>query len=235
MGRRRRGQPINGWVIVDKAVGLTSTKVVGKVRWLFDARKAGHAGTLDPLASGILPIALGEATKVISHVFDAPKQYEFTVTWGESRDTDDREGEVTATSTERPSGSDIETLLARFIGEIQQTPPVYSAIKVDGERAYDLARDGQPPELAPRTVRIDELTLLSQPDADRACFRMRCGKGAYVRALARDLGEILGCFGHISQLRRTNVGPFGESDAISLDMLEELRHKGALDEARQAC
>ncbi len=232
MARKRKGRPINGWVIVDKAVGPTSTDMVGKVRGLFQAAKAGHAGTLDPLATGILPIALGEATKVIAHVFDAPKEYRFTVKWGEARSTDDREGDILVRSDARPTRAEIEAVLPDYIGEVSQRPPAFSAIKVDGERAYDLARDGRPPELAPRTVWIESLTILGTPDPDHTEFALRCGKGTYVRAVARDLGEQLGCFGHIAALRRTAVGPFRESDAISLDMLGELRHKGALDEAR---
>ncbi len=234
MARKRKGNPVNGWVIVDKARGLTSTETVSKVRWLYQAAKAGHAGTLDPLATGVLPIALGEATKVISHVFDAAKTYDFTIRWGEARDTDDSEGEVIRRSDQRADQDTITAALAAFVGRIEQRPPAFSAIKVDGERAYDLARDGRPPALAPRLVQVDELTLNEIIDADHAEFSMRCGKGTYVRALARDLGEKLGCFGHVAGLRRTRVGPFHQGDAISLDKLEELRHKGALDEARQA-
>ncbi len=234
MGRRRKGLAINGWVIVDKSVGITSTQAVGKVRWLFNANKAGHAGTLDPLASGLLPIALGEATKVISHVFDAPKEYRFTVKWGEARNTDDGEGEVVSQSDARPTKAEIEAVLGKFVGKIEQTPPKFSAIKVDGARAYDLARDGQDVELVARTVQVDELKLVATVNVDHTDFEMRCGKGTYVRAIARDLGQMLGCFGHIVQLRRTIVGPFTEKDAISLDKLEDLRHKGALDEVRQS-
>jgi len=231
MARKRKGNPVHGWVVVDKARGITSTQAVGKVRWLFNANKAGHAGTLDPLATGVLPIALGEATKVISHVFDAAKAYEFTVKWGEARDTDDMEGVVTACSDIRPTKLEIEAALPSFVGEIEQIPPKYSAIKVDGARAYDLARDGRDVKLAARIVSVDSLRLVEIPSSDTAKFELRCGKGTYVRAIARDLGDKLGCFGHVVELRRTIVGPFDQRDAISLDMLEELRHKGALVEA----
>lgn len=231
MARRRKGQAINGWLVLDKTGGITSNDAVIRVRRIFDAVKAGHAGTLDPLATGILPIAMGEATKCVSMMMDASKSYRFTVRWGEERDTDDTEGAVTHTSDTRPQPDDVEKLLPRFTGAIQQTPPTYSAIKVAGQRAYDLARGGQPADLAAREVRIDSLALLDAPDGDHMILEMTCGKGAYVRSIARDLGRELGCFGHVSQLRRTRVGPFLESHAISLDSLQELGHKGTLDQA----
>ena len=229
--RNRKGRPVNGWVILDKPVGVTSTDAVSRVRKLYEAQKAGHAGTLDPLASGILPLALGEATKVVAHVMDSTKAYDFTVRWGEERDTDDREGSITASSHERPERRDIEALLGAFTGEIMQVPPIYSAIKVKGERAYDLARDGRPADLLPRPVIVESFELLDVLDSDHGTFRLRCGKGAYVRSLARDLGRALGCFAHVSALRRVAVGEFDLSRAISLAMLEELGHKGALETA----
>jgi tRNA pseudouridine55 synthase len=221
MSRRRRGVALNGWVIIDKPAGITSAHVVGKVRRLTNAAKAGHAGTLDPLATGILPLALGEATKTVSFVQDGAKTYRFTVRWGEERSTDDSEGEVTASSAARPDRAAIESLLPRFTGVIQQVPPAYSAIKVEGERAYDLAREGEVLDLAPRPVRIDRFALL-ETRPDEAEFEVDCGKGAYVRALARDLGRTLGCLGHVTVLRRTRVGPFREAAAFSLERLAEL-------------
>ncbi len=228
MGRRRpRGQPVHGWLILDKPYDMTSTEAVNVVKRLFNARKAGHGGTLDPLATGVLPIALGEATKTVQWVMEGEKGYLFTVRWGEQRDTDDAEGEVIATSDKRPTRAEIEAVLPEFIGEIEQLPPRFSAIKIGGERAYDLARDGEEVKLKPRQVLIRELELVDMPDADHAVFRAVTGKGAYVRALARDMGERLGCLGHVSQLQRTRVGPFSLEDAISLEKLEELRHKDA--------
>src|SRR5260221_5797455 len=203
MGRRKTGDKIDGWVILDKPVGLGSTPAVSKVRRLFGAQKAGHGGTLDPLASGVLPIALGEATKTVPFVMDGRKRYRFTVAWGEERDTDDTEGRVTQTSALRPSAEAVRALLPRFTGLIEQIPPQYSAIKVQGERAYDLARDGETVELKPRPVEIHELTLVEHGDNGQSVFEAQCGKGTYVRALARDIGRILGCFGHISALRPT--------------------------------
>ena len=216
---------VHGWVVFDKPYGMTSTQAVGKIRWLFNAEKAGHGGTLDPLASGLLPIALGEATKTVSHAMDGRKVYRFTAAWGEERNTDDLEGEVTARSDTRPSIQNIESLLSRFTGEIQQTPPAFSAIKVDGERAYDLARAGEAVELAARPVVIEELRLVDVPDADHATFEVVCGKGTYIRSLARDMGRALGCLAHVSMLRRVAVGPFTEDHMISLEKLEELSHK----------
>lgn len=228
----RRGRPIHGWIVLDKPAGLTSARAVEQVKRLLDAAKAGHAGTLDPLATGILPIALGEATKVVSRIVDSRKGYRFTLCWGEARDTDDADGRVVETSPARPDAAAVAAALPRFTGEIEQRPPDYSAIKVAGERAYDLARAGRPAALATRRVEIDRFERLDEgADPDRATFRVECGKGAYVRSLARDLGRRLGCFAYVESLRRTRVGPFGEDAAISLEMLRELLHKGALDDA----
>jgi tRNA pseudouridine55 synthase len=218
---RSKGRNINGWVVLDKGVGMTSTQAVGAVRRIFDAKKAGHAGTLDPLAAGVLPIALGEATKTVPFVVGGAKAYRFTVRWGEERDTDDSEGDVVSTSTARPTREAIEEVIGRFVGDVLQTPPRFSAIKVAGERAYDLARDGEEVELAARPVRIDRLVLTQTPDQDTAVFEAECGKGTYVRALARDFGRLLGCGGHVVQLRRTRVGPFTEADAVTIATLAE--------------
>ncbi len=230
MARKRRGTPIHGWIVLDKPSGMTSSAAVGRVKRLTGAAKVGHAGTLDPLATGVLPMALGEATKTVSYLMDGPKAYRFTVRWGEARDTDDAEGTVTATSRARPTRDQIVAALDRFRGDIEQVPPAYSAIKVDGRRAYDLARDDRAPELAPRTVRIDDIALAAMPDRDHAEFRVVSGKGAYMRSLARDLAAALGTVGHVSALRRTAVGPFDEAQAISLDKLESLGHSAPLSE-----
>jgi tRNA pseudouridine55 synthase len=232
--RRRLKLDIHGWVVLDKPVGMTSTHAVSAVRRLTSARRAGHAGTLDPLASGCLPIALGEATKTVPFVMEGRKRYRFTVRWGEERDTDDAEGRVVETSAARPGEADIRSLLPRFTGTIAQVPPRFSAIKVDGERAYDLARDGEVVELEARPVDIGRLDLVELPDADHAVFEAECGKGTYVRALARDMGRILGTFGHVCALRRTAVGPFGADDMISLERLEPLWHRAAAGEASLA-
>src|SRR6266496_3771081 len=224
---RRDRRDVHGWVILDKPIGMTSTQAVAVVKRLFNAKRAGHAGTLDPLASGGLPIALGEATKTVPFVMDGRKRYRFTVAWGEERDTDDTEGRVVKTSELRPSAEAISALLPRFTGLIEQIPPQYSAIKVQGERAYDLARDGETVELKPRPVEIHELTLVEHGDNGQSVFEAECGKGTYVRALARDIGRILGCFGHISALRRTLVGPFREADMIPLEELEALCNRAA--------
>lgn len=224
---RRKGQKVDGWVIVDKPSGPTSTQVVGKVRRLFDANKAGHGGTLDPLATGILPIALGEATKTVPYVMDGRKTYRFTIRWGEARNTDDAEGEVSGTSDVRPTESQINQVLPRFVGLITQVPPAFSAIKVQGERAYDLAREGETVELAPRQIRVDAFRLASIDGPDHASFDVESGKGAYMRALARDLAQALGTCGHLSALRRLRVGPFDENTAISLDSLVELGNSPA--------
>jgi tRNA pseudouridine55 synthase len=226
MARRKKGRAINGWLVLDKPVGMTSTQAVGAIRRLFDARKAGHAGTLDPLATGVLPVALGEATKTVPYAVDGTKHYRFTVRWGAGTNTDDAEGEITETRALRPSREAIEELLPRFTGEIMQTPPAFSAIKVDGNRAYDLARAGEVVELEARSVQIDALALTDMPDADTSVFEARCGKGTYVRALARDMGVELGCLGHLIALRRTRVAPFDEADAVSLAELEAAAEQG---------
>lgn len=219
--RKPKGRPISGWLILDKPVDFGSTEAVGKIKWLFNAQKAGHAGTLDPLASGMLPIALGDATKTVPYVMDGRKIYEFTVTWGEERSTDDLEGEVTQSSDKRPAKSDIEALLPNYTGTISQIPPQFSAIKIAGERAYDLARDGETVEIPSREVEVHRLTLLSC-EADKAHFEVECGKGTYVRSLARDFGRDLGCYGHISSLRRTFVAPFAEETMVPLAELVAL-------------
>ena len=222
--RRRKpvGRPINGWLVIDKAPDMTSTQVVAEVKRLTEAQKVGHGGTLDPLATGVLPIAMGEATKTVAYVMDAPKAYAFTLRFGEARDTDDAAGEVVAVSDLRPSDDEIRAALPSFIGLIQQVPPQYAAVKVQGERAYDIARRGETVELAAREIRIDRLDLVERPDLDHAVFRMSCGKGAYVRAVARDLGRVLGCHAHVSALRRTEVGGFNTGNAITLDALARI-------------
>ncbi|MFN3075460.1 MAG: tRNA pseudouridine(55) synthase TruB [Alphaproteobacteria bacterium] len=224
MARNRRGKPIHGWIAIDKPIGMTSARVVAQVKRLTGAAKVGHGGTLDPLATGVLPIACGEATKTVSYVMDGIKTYRFRVRWGEARDTDDAEGTVVDASDVRPSEAAIRSALPAFIGEIEQVPPLFSAIKINGERAYDLARAGTPPEMTPRRVTIHGYELEGIPDADYADFRVVSGKGAYIRALARDLARSLGTFGHIHTLRRTAVGPFDEDHAIPLDKLESLVH-----------
>lgn len=231
MARRRKGEDIHGWVILDKPLDMTSTQAVSAVRRIFNARKAGHAGTLDPLASGILPIALGEATKTVPFAMEGDKVYRFTVKWGERTDTLDAEGEIVATSPVRPDRAAIEAVLGDFLGEIEQVPPAYSAIKVDGARAYDLARDGETVELEARIVRIDALRLLDCPSPEMAVFEMQCGKGAYVRSLARDIALALGTEGHVAALRRTRVGRYVEAESTRLDELKEMAHKGAASEA----
>ena len=230
MGRKHRGKALHGWIIIDKPGGLSSNAVVGRVRRLTGAAKVGHAGTLDPMATGVLPMALGEATKIVSYLMDGAKAYRFTVRWGEQRNTDDAEGEVVATSDARPEKEQILAVLGNFIGDIEQVPPVFSAIKIEGKRAYALARADQAPEMKPRTIHIEDLKLLSVVDADHAEFEAVSGKGAYMRSLARDLGTALGTVGHIAQLRRIAVGPFDEKQAISLDKLESLRHSAPLSE-----
>jgi tRNA pseudouridine55 synthase len=227
MARRKTGRPVHGWVILDKPLGMTSTRAVSAVRRIFDARKAGHGGTLDPLATGLLPIALGEATKTVSFVMDGAKTYRFTVRWGIETATDDTEGEVIATSAARPLQADIEAILPRFTGTIEQVPPRYSAIKVAGERAYDIARDGEEPDLAAREVRLDRLDLVAMESPDETVFEADCGKGTYVRSLARDMGRALGTFAHVIALRRTRVAGFSEDDMISLEKLDELSHIAA--------
>jgi tRNA pseudouridine55 synthase len=223
---RRGTKKIDGWLAIDKAAGMTSTQVIGRVRRITGAAKLGHGGTLDPMATGVLPIALGEATKTVPYVMDAEKRYRFTLRWGEARDTDDAEGEVIATSEVRPTEAQINAALAQFLGEIVQAPPAFSAIKIDGKRAYDLARAKEPVAPEPRIVRIDAFALVSIDDVDHATFAVTSGKGAYMRALARDLGRALGTCAHVSALRRLAVGPFTEEDAVTLEALAE---PGALD------
>ncbi len=224
---KRRGQPIHGWIAIDKPEGLSSAAVVARVRKLLDAAKAGHAGTLDPLATGIIPIALGEATKTVSFAMDGDKTYEFSVVWGSATDTDDREGKVVATSDVRPTRGAIMAALPRFVGEIDQVPPIYSAIKIDGERAYALARSGEAVTMVARKITVYAFDLIDENTSKSASFRVRCGKGTYVRALARDLAQTLGTVGHIGTLRRTVCGIFDESTAISLDKWEALGHSPA--------
>ena len=216
----KKGKAVNGWLVLDKPAGVTSTYAVGAMRRAFGARKAGHAGTLDPAATGVLPIAFGEATKTVPYAVDGEKCYRFTVRWGAQTETDDAEGRVLATSAQRSDAAAISRLLAQFTGEILQTPPAYSAIKVAGRRAYDLARGGEAVSLEPRPVLIHSLRLIATPDADSAVFEARCGKGTYVRALARDMGRVLGCLGHLIALRRTRVAGFEEAGAISLSSVE---------------
>ena len=224
MNERRKKQKIDGWVVLDKPLGLGSTQAVGRVRWLFSAEKAGHGGTLDPLATGVLPIALGEATKTVPFVMDGAKEYRFTLRFGEARSTEDAEGEVIATSDARPTDAAIRAALGAFVGEIEQVPPAFSALKIDGKRAYDLARAGETVEMKPRKVTIGRLELLARPDADHADFVVGCGKGTYIRSLGRDLAQALGTVGYLSALRRTAAGPFREEAAISLPKLEALGH-----------
>src|SRR5258707_3864391 len=238
--KRQQGQPrrdkrdVHGWIVLDKPIGMTSTHAVAVVKRLFQAKRAGHAGTLDPLASGGLPIALGEATKTVPFVMDSRKRYRFTVCWGEERDTDDTEGRVVRASELRPAAEEVPPVLPRYADLLDQIRPQYSAIKVQGGRAYDLARDGETVELQPRPVEIHHLSLVEQIDNTRSVFDAECGKGTYVRALARDIGRILGCFGHICALRRTLVGPFGESDMIPLEELEALCNRAASGEGSLA-
>jgi len=227
MSRRKKGAAVHGWVIVDKPQGVTSTQVVGAVKRVFDAQKAGHAGTLDPMATGVLAIALGEATKTVPYAMESEKTYRFTATWGEGRDSDDAEGAVTEISAARPKLSEIEGALPDFIGEIVQVPPSYSAIKVQGERAYDLAREGETVTLEPRTVSVRDVRLLNLSDASHAEFEMVCGKGTYVRAWVRDLARALGTVGHVSQLRRMAIGRFSVADAIPLEKLKSFMHSPA--------
>lgn len=223
MARRKKGQPVDGWLIVDKPEGVTSTQVVGRARWALNAQKAGHAGTLDPLASGLLAVAFGEATKTVPFAQEGKKTYRFTVRWGEATVTDDREGEICARSDRRPGQEEILAVLPRFVGEMMQTPPIYSAIKVDGARAYDLARKGEEVALAARPILIERLALLAMPDADHAAFEMVCGKGGYVRSVARDLGAALGTVAHVTALRRLSSGGFTLEGAVSFDELEGFR------------
>ncbi|MDG2521446.1 tRNA pseudouridine(55) synthase TruB [Caulobacter segnis] len=231
MARRKKGEAVSGWVNLDKPYDLGSTHAVSRVRRAFNAQKAGHAGTLDPLATGILPLALGEATKTVPFLMDADKTYRFTIEWGRTTATFDREGETTAQSDVRPTVEQVEAALPAFVGEVDQVPPAYSAIKVDGERAYDLAREGVEFELKTRKVSIYSLSVVGAPDADHVELEMDCGKGTYVRAVVRDLAEALGACGHVSQLRRTRVGAFTEATAISLETLENFDYDARLSEA----
>src|SRR5262245_48774234 len=226
--RKRKGRDVSGWLCLDKRVGQTSTSAVGAVKRLFDAQKAGHAGTLDPLASGALPIALGEATKTVPYVQDGRKVYRFTVRWGVETDTDDADGKMTATSAARPDRGAITAALPDFTGDIMQRPPAFSALKIEGERAYDLAREGAEVVLEERPVSIHRLTLAEVPDRDHAVFEAECGKGTYVRSLARDIGRRLGTFGHVARLRRLAVGPFDEETFVTLDELIAAREEGSV-------
>ena len=229
MGRKRKGRAVSGWLVVDKPAGLTSTAVVNKVRWAFDAQKAGHAGTLDPAATGVLAVALGEATKTVPYITDALKCYRFMVRLGAATTTDDAEGTVIATSDLRPADDQINAALAAFRGDIQQVPPQFSAVKVDGERAYDLAREGEAMDLAARPLWVESLDLISRPDADHVELEMVCGKGGYVRSIARDLGQALGCLGHVEWLRRVWSGPFHADQGITLDQIDALARTDGLD------
>jgi tRNA pseudouridine55 synthase len=226
--RKSRGRPLDGWLIVDKPQGPTSTDVVNRVRRLFDAQKAGHGGTLDPLATGLLPVAFGAATKTVPYIMDGTKRYRFTLRFGEARDTDDADGAVTEASAERPSDARINAEIIAFRGDIMQVPPVFSAIKVNGERAYDMAREGRAPVLEPRPARIDRFELVQRPDADTAVFEVESGKGVYMRSLARDLARACGALGYIATLRRLRVGPFTEVDAVALDALTPDSGRGLL-------
>ncbi len=229
MGRKRKGRDISGWLVIDKPAGPTSTAIVNKVRWAMNAQKAGHAGTLDPAATGVLAIALGEATKTVPYITDALKAYTFTVRLGQSTNTDDAEGEIIAQSELRPTDDEIKDALNAFVGDIQQVPPQFSAVKIDGERAYKRARDGEDMELAARPLWVEQLILTDRPDADHVTLEMTCGKGGYVRSIARDLGKALGCLGHVVSLRRIWSGPFNAGDGLSLERIEELARTPELD------
>lgn len=229
MARTRKGREISGWLVVDKPAGITSTAVVNKVKWAFDAKKAGHAGTLDPDATGVLAVALGEATKTVPYITDALKAYDFTVRLGQATNTDDAEGEVIAQSDARPADAEIKAALGRFVGEIMQVPPAFSAVKIDGERAYKRARDGETFEISARPLWVEELLMTGRPDVDHVTLEMTCGKGGYVRAIARDLGEALGCHGHVAVLRRVWSGPFTAAQGIDLATLDRLAKSLELD------
>ncbi|TVS02702.1 MAG: tRNA pseudouridine(55) synthase TruB [Rhodobacteraceae bacterium] len=229
MARKRKGRPISGWLVVDKPEGVTSTAVVNKVRWALQAQKAGHAGTLDPAATGVLAVALGEATKTVPYITDALKCYRFMVRLGQATTTDDAEGAVIAESDARPTDEEIKRGLGRFRGEIMQVPPQFSAVKVEGERAYDIARAGEEMELAARRLWVERLEMVARPDADHVDLEMVCGKGGYVRAIARDLGSSLGCHGHVTWLRRLWSGPFEVSDGLSMAQIDALAQTPELD------
>jgi tRNA pseudouridine55 synthase len=233
MARKRKGRDISGWVVIDKPAGPTSTAVVNKVRWAFDAKKAGHAGTLDPDATGVLAVALGEATKTVPYITDALKAYTFKIRFGQATNTDDAEGEVIAQSETRPTDDQIKQALSAFVGEIEQVPPQFSAVKIDGQRAYKLARDGETMDIAARPLWVEELVLTDRPDADHAVLEMTCGKGGYVRAIARDLGKALGCLGHVVSLRRIWSGPFEVDGALTLDALDAIARTPELDQHLQ--
>lgn len=229
MARGKKGRAVSGWLIVDKPAGITSTSVVNKVKWALAAQKAGHAGTLDPAATGVLAVALGEATKTVPHITDALKCYRFMVRFGAATTTDDAEGSVIATSAARPTDDALRAALAPFRGQIEQVPPQFSAVKVDGERAYDLAREGERLDLAPRPLWVERLDLIDRPDPDHALLEMVCGKGGYVRSIARDLGAALGCHGHVLWLRREWSGPFEAKDGLTLDEIDQMAHSPELD------
>jgi len=229
MGRKRKGRAISGWLVIDKPAGITSTAVVNKVRWALQAQKAGHAGTLDPAATGVLAVALGEATKTVPFITDALKCYRFMVRLGQSTTTDDAEGTVIATSEQRPTDAEIDAALAPFRGDIQQVPPQFSAVKIEGERAYDIARAGEEMELAARPLYVERLDIIARPDADHVELEMVCGKGGYVRSIARDLGAALGCHGHVAWLRRTWSGPFDANEGLSMEQVEAMAHTPELD------
>jgi len=229
MARTRKGRDISGWLVVDKPAGITSTAVVNKVKWAFSAKKAGHAGTLDPEATGVLAVALGEATKTVPYITDAMKAYRFCVRLGAATNTDDTEGEVTDTSDARPTDDEIKAALGQFVGDIMQVPPKFSAVKIDGERAYKRARSDEDFEIAARPLYVEELLMAERPDADHVILEMTCGKGGYVRSIARDLGAALGCFGHVEWLRRVWSGPFDAEDGISMEKIEELAKTPEID------
>ena len=229
MARGKKGRPVNGWLVVDKPAGVGSTTVVNKVKWAFGAQKAGHAGTLDPAATGVLAVALGEATKTVPYVTDAVKCYRFRVTLGAATTTDDAEGTVIETCEMRPTDAEIAAALGAFRGEIEQVPPQFSAVKVDGERAYDLAREGEVMELAARPLWVERLEMIGRPDADHVDLEMVCGKGGYVRSIARDLGRALGCLGHVAWLRREWSGPFNASEGVSLEEIDRLAKSPEID------
>ncbi|MBO9395591.1 tRNA pseudouridine(55) synthase TruB [Shimia sp. R9_2] len=229
MGRKRKGRDISGWLVVDKPAGMTSTAVVNKVRWAFDAKKAGHAGTLDPDATGVLAVALGEATKTVPFITDALKAYTFTVRLGQATNTDDAEGEVIAQSDLRPSDEEIKAALGQFVGDIMQVPPKFSAVKIDGQRAYKLAREGEDVELAARPLWVEELVMVDRKDQDHVTLEMTCGKGGYVRSIARDLGAALGCHGHVRELRRIWSGPFDAADGLTIEQIDEMAKQPELD------
>ncbi len=230
MGRRRKnGRDISGWLVINKPAGITSNAVVNKVRWAMDAKKAGHAGTLDPEATGVLAIALGEATKTVPYITDAQKAYRFTVRLGQATNTDDAEGEVISQSDTRPTDDEIRAALGQFTGDIMQIPPQFSAVKIDGQRAYNLARAGEEVEIKARPLWVEELELVERIDDDHIVLEMICGKGGYVRSIARDLGAVLGCFAHVKSLHRVWSGPFEAEDGITMDLVEELAKTGKLD------